>query len=567
MVLLPAVQAQEITLDSLEDGPGILPFKLGPSKIVSHYHSFLQTIDIDNIKSKVELVKLQLNTVRPQLNNKTLYLYEPHIDYLSTKLNKISEQLETFEPNRVKRGLINGLGSIIKDISGNLDYTDALHYDNAIRSLQDNMGKLVSEYNSHISLSKEWMSEHTNILNNLTTNQQKIEQVLNVIMNSDATRDTDLIKYAHLAQLLLILGDNIEDLSEELTRLGNVIAFIRANSTHHSMLSLSALKSMLDRLQTLYSKETILEISLREYYDVIKVGSYYSNNQIVIIFKIPIASPDAYTLFKLSIVPNKSNQVLIPSSPYIAIHEQRFMYIETECPKTSVSYLCERKINYQPPDRVDCIHQLIIAQKIDATCEPTSVTLTREALEQLDDKHYVISLPNPTKIQLACEKNQYFTLQGSYLVDIPHNCYLHTPEFTITNSNDRTRGQVIKIMNLPALDESPLRSQEPRVKLNSINLENLHTSNTKISLTQPIEMNTTNESIYHTTIPMYVILLSATTIVIVIVARRYWIKKRSDTESIEMNPVTGDEHYAKITTCSRDNPDRTATKFSTKVLN
>ncbi|XP_063823019.1 uncharacterized protein LOC135080435 [Ostrinia nubilalis] len=559
MILLRAAVAQEILLDSLEDGPGILPFKLGPTKIISHYHSFLQFIDIDYIQSKVNLVRSQLNDVRPQLNNKTLNLYEPHIDYLSKKLEKVADQLQTFEMNRVKRGLIDGLGSVIKSISGNLDYTDAVRYDNALKSLQSNEEKLVSEFNSHISLSKEWMTEHTNILETISKNQIKIENVLNLIINSEASRDTDLVKYAHLAQLLLILGDNIEDLAEELVKLENLLAFIRASSTHHSMLSLEVLRSMLDKLKTLYNKDEVIEVNLREYYDIIKLGSYYTKNKIVIVFKIPIAIPHSYDLYKLAIVPNKHHNVLIPSSPYIAIHRNDFIYIETECPKSNTWYLCEIRINYKPQDQVDCIQTLIATQKLDITCKLTTVLLDREALEQLDDKHYVVSFPKPTKIQTSCGKNTYSTLQGSYLATVPSGCYLQTSEFTILNSNDRTRGTAIKIMNLPPPENFP---STPRslIKLNSINLENLHASNTKISLQHPVEISKSVEaSLYHTTIPLYVVLLSAGALVIGLLIRRHYIKRQVNTSSPQ-------ETYAEISDKQRDVSSLTTATFSKKIL-
>lgn len=116
MLILMAslTRAEEITLETLENGPGILPFDLGPARIITHDHSFLQTVDLNNIRTNLETVKIQLNHFKPLLNNKTLSLYDPHIQYLTTKLEKLSDQLQSFEPNRSKRGLIDGLGSVIK---------------------------------------------------------------------------------------------------------------------------------------------------------------------------------------------------------------------------------------------------------------------------------------------------------------------------------------------------------------------------------------------------------------------------------------------------------------------
>lgn len=47
-----------------------------------------------------------------------------------------------------------------------------------------------------------------------------------------------MIKYAHLAQHFIILSDNLESLSDEIFKLENALAFVRASSTSHSLLSL-----------------------------------------------------------------------------------------------------------------------------------------------------------------------------------------------------------------------------------------------------------------------------------------------------------------------------------------
>ncbi|GBP46072.1 hypothetical protein EVAR_41425_1 [Eumeta japonica] len=49
-----------------------------------------------------------------------MLVLEPHISYLKDKIEEISEYLQTLEPNRVKRGLIFGLGYIINGISDTL---------------------------------------------------------------------------------------------------------------------------------------------------------------------------------------------------------------------------------------------------------------------------------------------------------------------------------------------------------------------------------------------------------------------------------------------------------------
>uniref|UniRef100_A0A2A4JUV0 Envelope fusion protein n=1 Tax=Heliothis virescens TaxID=7102 RepID=A0A2A4JUV0_HELVI len=270
----------------------------------------------------------------------------------------------------------------------------------------------------------------------------------------------------------------------------------------------------------LYSKDVILDLELRDYYDVIKLGYFYINNEIVIVFKVPIAFPSKYNLYKLSIVPNKHSKVLLPPLPFIAISELDSMYMEAECPKVNSLYLCETTPKYHAQDNTDCIQHLISKQELLSSCKMTSVALKKEAVEQLDEKHYTISFPYPTKVKISCRQEIYKTLEGSYLAVIPYNCQIKTPELTIINSNDHIKGFALEILQLPTFEDSELPSEAP-ILLNSADLENLHAINTKIIQQTPAKINEAiNTSLYHTTIPIYVILFGAGALIIALMYRR-----------------------------------------------
>lgn len=528
MILL--TQGSEIKLESLDDGPGLLPYKLGPMRLTTHYHTYLQYIRLDEIKDKISLTFEQLQTCKTRLINDTYLLYENQIGYLINKLEKVANQLETLEPSRIKRGLVDGLGTIIKSISGNLDQSDAINYNNLIKNLQLNQNKIVSELNSHVSLSKDWASRQGNILNTLVENQRRINATLEVILDSNAQKENSLIKYVKFAQLLIILSENVEDLSQELLRIENSLAFIRSSSAHHSMIEISVLRNMLDKLKILYGSDRILDLELREYYDIIRPGSYYTDREIVITFKFPIITSEVFELFKLSIVPNRNKQALIPPYPFLATHENSFMYMEAECPKFSSHYVCEKETSLQPRTSSDCIHRLIRNEDPQASCQHTTVSLSRPAMEKLDDQHYVISLPQPTKIQLSCNREDYTSLQGSYLVTIPLNCYLRTTEFTITNDKDEIRGHPLKLAEIPH-DAEKQDTPSAHVSLKSIDLKGLHDAESNLIFESPVQLDASpSNTLYHTTIPLYVIVILGISALISAILRK--IYNRNPTESV-----------------------------------
>lgn len=560
---------QEIKLENLDDGPGVLPFKLGPANIISNYHSFLQYVNFDDLQSKINSLNSQLTTISPDLDNSTSSLFEPHVSYLKNKLKTLSNQLLTFESNRVKRGLIDGLGSAIKSITGNLDHTDALHFNNAIKNIQNKENAIISELNNHVSITKEWTSQYSKIIDNIISNQNKIETIIAKIRKSVATNDNDLIKYAHLAQVFLILSDNVDLLSLEITKLENNLAFIRTSSMHHSVISPDSIRDIVNKMKSLYGKENIIDLDTREYYDIIKLGSYYTDNSIVIVYKFPVTLPQTYNLFKLSIVPNKYNEILTPSSPFLAIHSKDFKYIEAECPKTSKGYLCEEMRNLRSRTSPDCIHQLIITQQRGTVCHPLSIQLENPAFEELDDRHYTVSFPKPTKVHLSCGQDLHQILQGSYLLILPHKCFIETPEFLITNTKDRIKGQAMKIMDLPKTSSTPTTKALP-FKLTSINLDHLHATSSKIAMQNPMESITlTDYSLYHTTIPMYVLFGACVIIMATIIYRKYMLQKKDNPDE-SLKPQHQIPRIYAVPVASRSLSSDAAqppAQFTTRVFN
>lgn len=265
------------------------------------------------------------------------------------------------------------------------------------------------------------------------------------ILSNKMNNGLTLIKYAKIGHLLVILSENIDNLRNELLRIENSLAFIYASSTHHSMISIDILNSMIDKLKTIYGKESILNLGLREYYNIIPPASYYANKQMVFIFWFPIISQDIFLLYRLAVVSNKKSPAVIPSSPFIATNENSFLYIEAKCPKHSSWYLCQIELNHQIRSNSDCIRKLITNQILKESCRLTTVNIIRGSMEKLDDMHYIISFPENQKIQISCNKHEFTSLKGSYLITIP-----------IINDNNEVRGQPLKLIKKKLLNEIQL---------------------------------------------------------------------------------------------------------------
>lgn len=552
-------QAQDIHLESLNNGPGILPFKLGPAKITSHYHTFLQDIDLEQIHKQVNLTRTQLNNAANNMTNRYFPLFKNQILHLFDKIDILTSQLNSLQPKRVKRGLLNPLGSFIKSVTGNLDYNDALRYEHIFKILQDNNLDLSNSLGKHITLFKQMSTHQSEILTNLTNNQRRLEKTIEHFLNYTGHETEQVARYAYLSQIFTLINENVLELSLEIDRIENIVAFSRTGTVHHSILSLDNIDYMLSKLKDTYDPDQIINlVDIRYYYDLISLGNYFIDRKIVIVLKFPIATPLSYYLYSLCPVPNQNHIVLIPPSPYLATNSKEYAYMEAECPKIGTLYVCEQQLNHQTRTQRDCIFNLIHQQVIDETCNPTPITLSKEALMELDSKHYILSFQEPTKVKLLCGEERYQTLEGSFLAAIPKTCSIRTPKFTVTNVNDNIRGQNFEILTFPhseLLELSISRNQTPHYNLSTIDLTKLHDIQNQVIMqnpTQPRQANISELSTYHTTIPMYALLLfGAAALIIAYLARRRRQTGKSETQKsiIEIQQIT------PATSKSCDTPD------------
>lgn len=483
---------------------------------MSHFHIFLQEIDLDKIESHVNTIKSAVTDTTYKLSKLEHTLFSHQIKHLFDKLNKILAQLDTFRPTRFKRGLLNPLGTVIKSITGNLDNEDALKFENALQILNKNDQMLSQTFNKHITLYKEMTIQQNQIISNLSINQRRLEKALSFVINVTNNENERTIHFAQLLQIFAIISENAQDLLNEINRLENILAFSRNRSVHHSILSVKDLNSIMIILKNSYQLEQILALDIRNYYDILSLGSYITESKVVIVIKFPITSSTSYQLFKLCPVPNKYNKIIVPPAQFIATNSQEFVYLETECPKIESWHLCEQKIIHQVKAKPDCIQRLIYHQEIDVTCKITPISLTKEALTELDSHQYIITFPVETKVQLSCGHEKHRILHGSFLLSVPIGCKLKSQEITIVNLDNKIAGEPLEITPLGSQDYQNLNNTQ-HFRLRSTDLSSLHKIQGQITMEPKIEIPDLS-SVYHTTIPLYtMVLLSASALIIVYV--------------------------------------------------
>ena len=141
------------------------------------------------------------------------------LNHYKNEVKSKFQNLNINENLRKKRGLINGLGSVIKSITGNLDAQDAEYYDKLIDELKNNQQTIQKNLMQNYNYNNELVKQFNDTINSLKHNQllltSRILQIQNYTQEHSTLIDSlflkDIINQITLYyNSLLIALNNIE---------------------------------------------------------------------------------------------------------------------------------------------------------------------------------------------------------------------------------------------------------------------------------------------------------------------------------------------------------------------
>lgn len=158
---------------------------MGQAKIQEYTHTFIHYYDLNPIIIEINRLHIQSINLLININTNPNYTAETsnYVKILNLTKDKVEVKLKEIipHPQRTKRGLINGLGSIFKSITGNLDASDGERYDKLIRQLQVNQNDLAGNIVQQNTISLEIINKFNETVQQIKHNekllQSKIEQI------------------------------------------------------------------------------------------------------------------------------------------------------------------------------------------------------------------------------------------------------------------------------------------------------------------------------------------------------------------------------------------------------
>lgn len=380
---------------------------MGTARTVRTYSNLVHIVKLDSYEETIERIA---TTIRTFKNSNEL---KDSIEVTKLKLLNLQQKLRTLKPIvRNKRGLINGLGSIIKTITGNMDAQDADKLNKEIENLAKNQGKMNSEINRQTVLNNKMIERFENITNHINTQQESITSYL--ISYQEQTRNSIRINrdITNHIQYLNLINYNIDLLTNHLINLAEAIVLARLNIISKQILNHDEIVEIYNNLRG----QSVEIASSEEIYTLLGLQAYYNGSNLIFNVRIPILSQQNYSMLHIIPLPINNSKIFNPK-PYLIYNTRNIQYFDETCQRVEKTYYCKESAYQEDTDNSTCIGRLL--QNEPARCILTEQLYTTEILQP--EPNHVLIIDSPEIIvNTTCEIKQ-FKIKGTKLIHF-ENC-------------------------------------------------------------------------------------------------------------------------------------------------
>jgi len=479
---------EKITVKEITDNPGLISIKLGQAKLEEYSYTLLHYYDMNPIIEELNKLNYKSFNLTETITKHPEYKFEiiNYLKILTLTQDRAETKLKEIipHPQRYKRGLINGIGSIFKAVTGNLDASDGERYENLIRELQLSQNKLTSNIRKENSLSLNLLEKFNNTIETVQHNEKLLESKLNqlglIVQKTTLRENTAFIKDV-LNQVINLY----EIIDAILTDIENAITFSKLKILHPSIIKTKDLYfELLNVKKVIDTNRMPLEVTLENtilYEKLIKVESYIFNNKVNFLLKIPITYPEKlnyYHFYSAPIYAQSLFKVILPKSKYLLKNKLHYSYRNTECTKIKDQYYVCDKMELQTLDvNSSCEVQLLEAKSHHlSTCRQVQLELNQPIVNPLDySSQWLIVLPHMESLQLTCfNQEDHLKLIGTYVAKIPMECQITFGGKTINNLHSTNSQNQIVLFPDIAGDIKLMPKLNLSVHLDDIRLDDLY---------------------------------------------------------------------------------------------
>lgn len=410
---------QALHIDKINSN-GYFEEPLGQVKLLDHYHNFLFYVNISRLEMGYQTLVVNFVGLKG-IENRDNYTNQL-LDRLNTNVDQIEEQLNKLNyRRRYKKGLINGLGTVIKFISGNPD-------DNDLQTINENIQTLHTKQNANI----ERINQLTSFANQITKRLEVQAQIVN--KNVENTKKF-LEKMKNTDDVRLIIQNEIyqsENLLKTLLMIERTISLSLNSIPNLEIVSVKEIRDIQGYLQQAYNPQQLLLFDHTHLYRLLentKLLAVGTTHTIAFLLKVPILKPFVANYSKIYPIPNNHDVILTPPKQYLLKVNGINRWTNEDCSVIDSSKFCAQ----QPTDDKCTIEDL-------NNCLTVKAINNYEIVHALSNGQLLTSFKQLYEIIEDCQGLFRRTkIQGSNVIDSPckvivgTSVYLNTtPTFEIS---------------------------------------------------------------------------------------------------------------------------------------
>lgn len=412
---------------------------------ITHFNVHLD--DINFVLESVRSLCKQVNVIKVGECQNILDPLTVRYRDIFKQLNSISHLLD----NRVKRSAwIGGIGSIIKQIFGNLDESDGLKYNEAIETLENNEKKLASLMKDSILVTTSVITQYNKTLQQIKANEESVNEALekltskfrNLTLALDDLEIQNEINFIFnsLETALLTLSFQTEDMID-------AIVMSSQNIIHPSVITPS---NLLNELAINYKYlpnhlQLPLDLDISTIHIIQRISNvlcYYVNNKIIFVLQIPLVSREEYKLFQVMPLPVAHNDselnsfsLIVPNTKYVILSKDNVKYSNlpnlVKCNLLySSNYICDVPNIYVSNTKPSCESELLtkIVTKIPKECNTKFIIGKLDSWTPLDNNKWIFVQSESVKATFDCKNKNSFeiTIKGVGILTLPKDCTCYT---------------------------------------------------------------------------------------------------------------------------------------------
>lgn len=410
-----------------------------------------KTLDYSPLLQNYDHLKTTIQKTIETLRGRNYLMYHPS-GYFTTHDNQLfvlNEYLRKSElltnqlfpetqATRPKRELFDGIGTMIKFLTGNLDAKDGKRYDRAIEKLSKttNLQSTILEEQTEV-LNKTITAFNINI-QKLSQNQKTIAQNLQKFILENRSENAKILGTLSTTTILIEATEALQLFIDTFMELETSLTFAQHQQVHLSLIdnndlltSLSTIPKYLNKIRskTLQLPYPIEPSTLHLYETLIKIKVYQIENSFTFIYEIPLVQKSVdYQLINLIPIPayheNQLFHMIIPTFNTILFSKEHSIPIDYQycSPISNNRYFCQKENYFPIPNSKLCETQLLSFDS-NQTCKPFIFPLSHSKLTKLTKNSWILSSPNEIVCEIQCADIQYHkTLINTQLIQLTPDC-------------------------------------------------------------------------------------------------------------------------------------------------